>query len=144
MEFIDSFKKDDWTKRLARSQHLRKKYPDRLPFIVDRGNTHTPKLSNNKYLVPRECIINLPDGTSATSPMTVGQFLAIIRKHMPTLTPDKALFLFMEDNTMPPIHLPIVQLYTQYQSNDAFVYVTVTVESTFGNQSPHPASFIQS
>lgn len=132
MEFIQEFRRDDWTKRLAKTQYLREKYPGRIPIIVDRGNTTTPKLSDNRFIVPLKSSRE-EKGEKVTECMTIGQLLHIIRKYMPTLTPEQGLFLFLyEKNILPPGGASLSQVYAEHQDRDGFLYVTVLVENTFG------------
>ena len=133
MEFIREFQKDDWTKRLSKSQYLRQKYPGRVPVIVDRSNTQTPNLSNNRFIVPLETTVQNSDGQTITSSMTMGQLLYIIRKHMPTLTPEQSIFMFIhEKNIMPPASATLSQIYTENQSKDGFLLISLSMEHVFG------------
>jgi len=127
MEYIKKFKSEtDWMNRLSKSQSLRKKYPDKLPVIVDRGNTQMPKLKNNKYLVPNDFI--------------VGQFMNVIRKNV-KLEPEEAMFLFVGDGqTLPSNGGMMSQLYQESQDRDGFLYFLVSKESTFGGSDPAPAT----
>jgi GABA(A) receptor-associated protein len=132
MEFIQEFRKDDWTKRLAKTQYLREKYPGRVPIIIDRGNTSTPKLTDNRFIVPLETTRE-EKGEKMNECMTMGKLLHVVRKHMPTLTHEQGLFLFLhEKNVMPPTSSTLSQVYAEHQDRDGFLYITVLVESTFG------------
>jgi len=125
MEFIEKFKTEkDWMEHFSKSQSLRKKYPDRIPVIVDRINTQTPLLKNHKFLVPTD--------------LTVGQFLNIVRKNMDTLKPEQALFMFFGDaneennKTLAPTGALMSRVYADHQDRSGFLIATVCVESTFG------------
>lgn len=132
MEFIESFCKEDWTERLAKTQHLKTKYPGRIPVIVDRGNKITPHLQNHKYLVPVE-MTEIVNGVQITYPTTMGHLKAIIRKHMPELAPHQALFMFIHQvNIIPSTSASVAQVYDQYQGKDGFLILTCTLEHTFG------------
>jgi len=136
MEFIHAFQKDDWTKRLSKSQYLRQKYPGRVPVIVDRSNLQTPKLSDNRFIVPLETTIQSSDGQNTTTSMTMGALLHIIRKHMPTLTPEQSIFMFIhEKNMIPPISATLAHIYTEHQDKSGFLVISVSVESVFGTDS---------
>lgn len=135
MEFIHTFQKDDWTKRLSKSQYLRQKYPGRVPVIVDRANTQTPKLSDNRFIVPLEISNNI-NGEAITTAMTMGQLMHIIRKHMPTLTPQQSIFMFLhEKNIMPPASSSLSQIYTENQGTDGFLVLSICMEHVFGTDS---------
>ena len=70
-----------------------------------------------KYIVPKA--------------LTMGQFAYIIRKRI-TLKPEESLFLFVNDNTLPPTAATIEQIYEEYKLNDGFLYMTFASENTFG------------
>lgn len=132
MEFIQEFKKDDWTKRLSKAQYLRQNHPDRILVIVDRVDTKTPKLKENRFLVPKE-MTRTEKGEKLTEPTSVGHLLHILRRYVPSLSPDKALFLSIcGKNILPPIQSSLSQIYAEHQERDGFLYMTVMMESTFG------------
>uniref|UniRef100_A0A493TG51 GABA type A receptor associated protein like 1 n=1 Tax=Anas platyrhynchos platyrhynchos TaxID=8840 RepID=A0A493TG51_ANAPP len=73
--------------RKKEGEKIRKKYPDRVPVIVEKApKARVPDLDKRKYLVP--------------SDLTVGQFYFLIRKRI-HLRPEDALFFFV-NNTIPP------------------------------------------
>ncbi|EDM01734.1 rCG29981, isoform CRA_e [Rattus norvegicus] len=76
--------------RKKEGEKIRKKYPDRVPVIVEKApKARVPDLDKRKYLVP--------------SDLTVGQFYFLIRKRI-HLRPEDALFFFV-NNTIPPTSL---------------------------------------
>lgn len=121
MEFIKSLDlKNNWSTHLSKAQSLRKKYADRIPVIIDRANTYTPKLLKNQYLVPGD--------------FTVSQIMTTARKHMPDLTPEKALFIFVgrEDKIIPSSSALISSLYCEHQDKSGYLIILASVENTFG------------
>eukprot|EP00116_Pleurobrachia_bachei_P014912 sb/3475174/ len=67
--------------RREESQKIRRKYPDRIPVVVEKvSNSSIPDIDKRKFLVP--------------SDLTVAQFMYIIRKRI-QLAPEKAMFLFV-------------------------------------------------
>merc|ERR1712226_1006624 len=77
-------------KRRAEGEKIRRKYPDRVPVIVEKSpKARIGDLDKKKYLVP--------------SDLTVGQFYFLIRKRI-SLRPEDALFFFV--NNVPPPPLP--------------------------------------
>ena len=99
---------------------VRTKYPDRIPIIVHRCNTagpDVPQIDKHKFLVP--------------SDLSMGQFQYVIRKRL-TLSPEKALFLFVNNAIVPTSSL-VSSVYDEYQDEDTmFLYVTYAMENTFG------------
>lgn len=134
MEFIREFKSSDWTKRLAKSQMLRKEFPNRIPIIVDRSNDKTPSIKKNKkFIFPLEVQENVA-GAVITRVTTVSHFSHILRKYIPDLRPDQAIFLFIADrNAIPQPMQTMSQLYEEFREKCGFLYITYSFESTFGN-----------
>lgn len=105
--------------RKAEAENIRRKYPERVPTIVERHNYASdglPDLDKRKFLVP--------------SDMAMGQFIYVIRKRM-RLEPEKALFFFIND-TLAPSSRTMGQLYQEHKADDGFMYITLGVENTFG------------
>uniref|UniRef100_A0AAX7UCT4 GABA(A) receptor-associated protein b n=1 Tax=Astatotilapia calliptera TaxID=8154 RepID=A0AAX7UCT4_ASTCA len=74
-------------KRRSEGEKIRKKYPDRVPVIVEKApKARIGDLDKKKYLVP--------------SDLTVGQFYFLIRKRI-HLRAEDALFFFV-NNVIPP------------------------------------------
>jgi len=104
-------------KRKSEAERIRAKYPDRVPVIcekADRGDI--PDIDKKKYLVPAD--------------LTVGQFHYVIRKRI-KLAPEKALFLFCS-NSIPPNAALMSTVYEEQKSEDGFLYIQYSGESTFG------------
>jgi len=105
-------------KRIEERTRINENYPDRVPIIIERSGVSVAALEKKKYLVP----VNT----------TVGQLSFIIRKKI-TLTPEKAMFLFI-NGLIPPNSAPIGEVYSkQADPDDGFLYVLYSGESTFGN-----------
>ena len=113
-------KKFNFERRLAESSRIRHSYPNRVPVIIQRASCckDVEPIDKCKYLVP-----------SSTS---VAQLIAIIRKRIPDLTPDKSIFIFVNDTTMPPSASTLLEIDDTYRNKDGFVYVYYAGESTFG------------
>ena len=102
---------------LEERRRLRDKYPDRLPVIVEAGNSRDiPIIDKNKYLVPED--------------LQVGQFLYVIRKRI-NLPSEKALFL-MCNNKMPTTSTTMLQLYETDKDEFGFINFVYTLENAFG------------
>lgn len=104
--------------RIKEASRIRIKYPNRIPVIceVRKSDNENMPLDKNKYLVP--------------SDLTVGQFVYVIRKRI-KLTPEKAIFVFINGNLPPPSSL-MSQIYEEYKDDDGFLYMMASSESTFG------------
>nr|KAF6368498.1 GABA type A receptor associated protein like 1 [Myotis myotis] len=88
--------------RKKEGEKIRKKYPDRVPVIVEKApKARVPDLDKRKYLVP--------------SDLTVGQFYFLIRKRI-HLRPEDALFFFV-NNTIPPSCCPFCLTGTEMLSD---------------------------
>lgn len=104
-------------KRMDESTRIRKKYPDRVPVIVEKAESSDIEiLDKKKYLVPGD--------------LTVGQFVYVVRKRI-KLEPEKAIFLFI-NNTLPPAASLMSQIYKEHKDTDGFLYIIYSGESTFG------------
>ncbi|TRY97154.1 hypothetical protein DNTS_009640 [Danionella cerebrum] len=88
-------------KRRSEGEKIRKKYPDRVPVIVEKApKARIGDLDKKKYLVP--------------SDLTVGQFYFLIRKRI-HLRAEDALFFFV-NNVIPPTSATMGQLYQVFLS----------------------------
>lgn len=104
-------------KRRAEGEKIRKKYPDRVPVIVEKApKARVGDLDKKKYLVP--------------SDLTVGQFYFLIRKRI-HLRPEDALFFFV-NNVIPPTSATMGALYQEHHDEDFFLYIAYSDESVYG------------
>jgi GABA(A) receptor-associated protein len=105
--------------RKTESSRIRKKYPDRIPIIVEHSKKNfqnIPTLDKQKYLVPGD--------------LTIGQFAYVIRKRI-KLSPEKAMFMLI-NNKMINTSEYVTNVYDNNADEDGFLYVVVSGESTFG------------
>jgi len=106
-------------KRRAEGEKIRRKYPDRVPVIVEKSpKARIGDLDKKKYLVP--------------SDLTVGQFYFLIRKRI-SLRPEDALFFFV-NNVIPPTSATMGSLYQEHHEEDFFLYIAYSDESVYGNE----------
>merc|ERR1712066_1081262 len=111
-------------KRRAEGEKIRRKYPDRVPVIVEKSpKARIGDLDKKKYLVP--------------SDLTVGQFYFLIRKRI-SLRPEDALFFFV-NNVIPPTSATMGSLY-QVDNNYDVVLPTWSLVTTSQHSSgpSHP------
>lgn len=112
-------------KREQESERIKRKYPDRVPVIVEKiWKSHIGDIDKHKYLVPAD--------------LTVGQFVYIIRRRL-KLEPEKAIFIFV-NNSIPATGTLMSLLYKENKDKDGFLYVSYSGESTFGSTFSEPSA----
>ena len=114
-----SFREEhSFQKRKNEADRILKKYPDRIPVIVEKNknNDSLLEIDKNKYLVPND--------------LTLGQFSFVIRKRL-KLKPEQAMFLFI-NNKIIPIASLMCQVYKNEKDKDEFLYVEYSGENCFG------------
>ena len=110
-------KKHTLATRRDEAFRIRKKYPDRVPAIVEKAEgSPIPELDKQKFLVPAD--------------LTAGQFLYVIRKRI-KLPPEQAIFMFC-NNVLPPTAEMMGTLYETQKDPDGFLYFSYSGENTFG------------
>lgn len=114
-------KRHPYINRVEEYNRIKIKYPTKIPIIceIDQRDTFLDKSKcmNIKYLV---------DNT-----ITVGQFMYVVRKRL-KLPPEKAVFLMVENRSIPPNGELISIIYEKYKDSDNFLYIYVCSESFFG------------
>lgn len=114
MGFKEEYSLDD---RQNESIKIMKKYPSRIPIIVERSDKcEFQNIDKRKYLVPKDLNMN--------------QFTFIIRKRI-KLDSSQAIFL-MINNTLCPSNTNIGPVYDDHHDEDGFLYITYSSENTFG------------
>lgn len=103
--------------RKLESEKIRKKYPSRIPIIVEKSERCSlNKIDKEKYLVPRD--------------LTMNQFIFTIRKRI-KLKEHESIFV-MVDSRLCPSNARFSEIYEDYIDDDGFLYVVYTSENTFG------------
>jgi GABA(A) receptor-associated protein len=98
-------------------QRIRKKYPDRVPVILQKAATsRLPEMAQFKFLVPDS--------------ISMVEFLVVMKKRI-KLEQQQALFLFI-NNTVPMMSCLVKELYEKHKDEDGFLYINYTEENTFG------------
>ncbi len=103
--------------RKAESERILKKYPDRVPIIIESSPESKLNLDKKKFLVPTD--------------ITMGQFTFIIRKRL-KVNPEKAIFLFA-NNTLVAQNTMMSDVYKKHKNLDNFLMFTLKCENTFGD-----------
>jgi len=115
---MKSFKeKFDFEKRADEATRIKKKYPDRIPVIVEKAQqSDIPDIDKHKFLVPKD--------------LTVSQFIYVIRKRV-KIKAEEAIFLFI-NNSLPASSELMSTVYENNKDEDQFLYTKFSGESTFG------------
>ena len=114
---IEFKKKFTFEERLKQTEDIIKKYPSRIPIFISRSNDlTTPRIDRNKFLVPED--------------LSLGQFMFVIRKRI-KLKSEDAIYLFI-NNKVPPTSAQMSHLYCLNKSDDGYLYIVYSGESTFG------------
>ena len=104
-----------FVERYNEATKIKKKYPDRIPIIVETGPEI--ELDKHKYLVPMH--------------LTVGQLIYVIRRRIRINDPAKAIYVFI--NNKLHMHSDSINIiYQNNKDNDNFLYACVKYEHTFG------------
>ncbi|XP_020380382.1 microtubule-associated proteins 1A/1B light chain 3C [Rhincodon typus] len=106
---------------LRRSEviNIRRKYPNKLPVIVERypKERSLPHLDKSKYLVPLE--------------LSLCQFMIILRSRM-SVTSSQAFYLMVNDRSLASMSLTMAEIYAEYVEEDGFLYMTYASQEMFG------------
>jgi GABA(A) receptor-associated protein len=103
-------------KQLEEYSRIHKKYPDRIPVILKKGNRTAPDIDRNKYLVPKD--------------ITFGAFVGVVRQRL-KMKPDEALFILANNSLVTQTEL-MSNIYYKYKSPEGFLLLEYSLESTFG------------
>ncbi len=121
MRFRDEF---PFEKRAEVATAIRKKYPDRVPIIVERApNEKTlQEIRQRKFLIPSDA--------------TAGKMIYEIRKHV-AVSREQAMFIYVGVDAVTGAVMPntaslVSELYARHASSDGFLYVHFASENTFG------------
>ena len=102
--------------RKTEVEYMRSKYMDRVPILVEPRDAHTPSVDKRKYMVHHD--------------LSFGQLMYVIRKRL-NMRSEQALFFFA-GNSMQSATATIGSVYDRYKDEDGFLYVTYSLENTFG------------
>ena len=118
----------DFGQRQQLANTVIRKYPDRVPVIVEapgnkyRAGMHQKvTLGKSKYLVPND--------------VTVHKFLYELRKHIIGLESFESIFLYIVNPNrlhMPALSCVMSDIYNKYKQDDGFLYIYISEESVFG------------
>ena len=103
-------------KKFEEYQRIQRKYPDRIPVILQKGNSSAPDIDRNKYLVPKD--------------ITFGAFVGVVRQRL-KMKPDEALFIMVNNTLVTQTEL-MSNVYNKNKSPEGFLLLNYSLESTFG------------
>lgn len=107
-----------FNERKMESERLRHKFPDYIPLIIESSDTHrTAQLEKPRQLF-KSCV-------------EISQIIISIRRQI-KLNEKEALFLFVANRVVPSLTRTICELYNEYADKDGFLYITYSVENTYG------------
>lgn len=105
-------------KRKAECSAVLKKYPDRVPCIIEMSKQCSfNKPEKKKFLIPQN--------------LSISQLQYVVRKRIKVM-PDIAIFMFI-NNVLIPSSSELSSVYQEHKDKDGFLYIVITSESTFGS-----------
>lgn len=102
--------------RLRRSRSILKRYPDKIPIIIN-SKSKNINLSRTNFIIPDD--------------MTVSMFICYIRKNI-TLDQNQSIYMFTEKGILIPSSYSLHRIYNEYKNQDGYLYLTIALENTFG------------
>jgi GABA(A) receptor-associated protein len=112
MDEISLQKQKDEVKRIIN------KFPGRVPILVYKDpRSDIQEVGKNKFLVPRD--------------LKWDNFLLVIRKRI-TLTPEKGLFIFVNNIMLNSNSGTVGDIYEQYKESSGYLVISYAGESVFG------------
>jgi GABA(A) receptor-associated protein len=107
-----------YNERQKQYNYIINKYPKKIPIICEKNYNikDIPDIDKNKYIVSPN--------------ITIGQLIHIIRKRI-KIDKSHTLYFFI-NNIIPSSNQLLYQLYNMHKDNDGFLYITYTLENTFG------------
>lgn len=112
-------KRKSFEDRKKETTEILSKYPDRIPCILEKSSFNTnelPDLDKSKFLVPGD--------------LRMSQFLFVIRKRI-DIAPEQAIFIFCNGQLLLN-QTELSEIYAKHKSDDNYLYLQYSGESTFG------------
>ena len=108
--------KKTFEERVNESQIILKKYPDRIPIIINECSEELKNRVTRKMLLQTD--------------ITITQYMYLLRKKF-NIKPEESLFIFIND-TVPTSTTLMSYLYYKHKDKDGFLYISVLKENVFG------------
>lgn len=100
--------------RLKESSEVLKKYPDRIPVLVEQHNNKSNE--RNKFICPND--------------INIGNFIMILRNRL-KLKSSQSIYIFINGKTLSNESL-LSDVYRIYGDTDKFLKIKYSMESFFG------------
>lgn len=114
----DYKQKYTFEQRLVESNRILTKHVDRIPVILSKlAGSNVPEIEKRRYLIP--------------SQYNVAQLIHIIRTRL-NISEEKGIFIFVNGVVMPNPNEKMYELYSKEKDKDQFLYITYSLENTFG------------
>lgn len=108
--------KKTFEERINESQTILKKYPDKIPVIINECSEELRDRVKRKMLLQTD--------------MTVSQYLHSLRTKF-SIKPEESVLIFVNGN-LPTSTTLMSYLYDKYKDKDGFLYISVLKENVFG------------
>ena len=108
--------KKSFNERVSECQLILKKYPDKIPIIVNECSDDLKDKIKRKMLLQ--------------SDMTVSNYLYSIRQKF-KIKPEESFILFV-NRKIPTSTTLLYELYNKYKDKDGFLYISILKENVFG------------
>lgn len=109
--------KKSFNERVSECQLILKKYPDKIPIIVNECSDDLKDKIKRKMLLQ--------------SDMTVSNYLYSIRQKF-KIKPEESFLLFV-NGKIPTSTTLLYELYNNHKDKDGFLYISIIKENVFGN-----------
>ncbi len=119
MQFKFKLQNPDSIKRRDECEKVLKKYPDRIPIIIEKDSSSQIKeIDKTKFLVPND--------------LTVQHLIFIIRKRL-ELSKEASLFMLVNGKTSVTGETGLQEIYEKHKDKeDGYLYIVYTSELTWG------------
>ena len=115
-KWIDYKLKKSLEERINESQNILKKYPDKIPVIINECNEDLRDRIKRKILLQKD--------------MTASQYIYSLRSKF-NIKQEESLLLFI-NGSMPTSTTLMSHLYEKNKDKDGFLYVSILKENAFG------------
>ena len=117
LNWVDYKLKKSFEERINESRLILKKYPDKIPIIVNECSEDLKDKIKRKMLLQ--------------SDMTVSNYLYSIRQKF-KIKPEESFILFV-NGKIPTSTTLLYELYNNHKDKDGFLYISIIKENVFGN-----------